>query len=92
MAIPRRAARIVDMKLANRNAVGMVQSYEHMPQRQYKNTVFIDPRQTPRNYMGTLIHELLHICQPTLTEPTILDLEGYIAKSLWKAGYRREIK
>jgi len=49
----------------------------------------IDPRQDSRNYMDTLIHEMLHCFFPDLEEEAVLSLSSKFTKELWKRGYRR---
>lgn len=88
LPVPSKAARIVEEHLGHRRASGLVWASGAG----YKNTVHIDPRQSERGFLGTLIHELFHIAIPSITEPYIVALEKYIATSLWKAGYRRITK
>ena len=63
-------------------------------------TVRIDPRQSARVYMGTLIHEHIHLMvaevrcecgktQDEWPEEKVLEWENIIADNLWAAGYRR---
>lgn len=49
----------------------------------------IDPRQSPKEYLDTLIHESLHLAHPDLDEPTVSDVATFIARVLWKQNYRR---
>jgi hypothetical protein len=49
----------------------------------------IDPRQSPREYMDTLIHEALHELMPRKKEAFILKAGTTIANLLWRLGYRR---
>ena len=62
--------------------------------------VRIDPRQSARAYMGTLIHEHIHLMlvevrcecgktQDDWPEEKVLEWENIIADNLWAAGYRR---
>lgn len=52
-------------------------------------TVDIDPDQKAFEWLGTLVHEALHVAQPRATERTILKQEKVITPILWKAGIRR---
>jgi hypothetical protein len=54
-----------------------------------KNILEIDPRQCPREYLDTLVHEALHISFPRVKEPKILRVGTSIAKLLWRLGYRK---
>ena len=51
--------------------------------------VEIDPRQPPKDYLDTLIHETLHVIFPEWTEMEIFDLASFLAESLWQQGYRK---
>jgi hypothetical protein len=64
-------------------------------------TVWIDPQQSSRKYMGTLVHEHIHLlvgeihcegcgaCQDEWPEERVVEWENLIADNLWAAGYRR---
>lgn len=54
-----------------------------------KYLIEIDPRQCPREYMDTLIHEALHELLPKKKEKSVLRAGTSIANLLWKLGYRR---
>ena len=58
--------------------------------REYK--IEIDPRQCPKDYMDTLIHEALHELLPKKKEKFILNAGTTIANLLWRLGYRRRPK
>ncbi len=49
----------------------------------------IDPRQCPKEYMDTLIHEALHHLFPRKKERRILRTGTSLANLLWRLGYRR---
>ncbi len=49
----------------------------------------IDPRQSPKDYLDTLIHESLHENFPKAKEEKILNAGTSIANLLWRLGYRR---
>jgi len=53
------------------------------------NLIEIDPRQTPREWLGTLVHEALHLAYPDMPEKEIARGEKKIADTLWKARVRR---
>jgi len=52
-------------------------------------TIKADPRQTPRDYCDTLIHETIHEGCPYLEEWVVEDLADMIERVLHRAGYRR---
>ena len=58
--------------------------------RKYK--IEIDPRQCPKDYLDTLIHEALHELLPRKSEKFILNAGTSIANLLWRLGYRRSKK
>lgn len=49
----------------------------------------IDPRQCPKDYLDTIIHEALHEIFPKKKEFSILKAGTSIANLLWRLGYRR---
>ena len=49
----------------------------------------IDPRQSPKDYLDTLIHEALHELLPNKREDFILRSGTSIANLLWRLGYRQ---
>jgi hypothetical protein len=55
--------------------------------------VEIDPRNaphgSPKEMLGTYLHEGLHLCLPSESEMRIRGIEKRLRDLLWKAGYRR---
>jgi hypothetical protein len=49
----------------------------------------IDPRQLSRDYLDTLIHEILHVEFPELSESKITRLANTLSREIWKKKYRR---
>ena len=49
----------------------------------------IDPRQCPKEYLDTLIHEAYHELNPRAKEVTVLHAATALANLLWRLGYRR---
>lgn len=56
-----------------------------------EHIIEIDPRQCPKDYMDTLIHEALHELFPRAKESKILRAGTSVAALLWRLGYRRRI-
>lgn len=54
------------------------------------NLIEIDPRQCPKEYLDTLIHEALHLLFPRKKERAILHAGASIAGLLWRVGYRKK--
>lgn len=76
--------KVIEKKLGRRKALGAVNE-PGLP----KNVIHVDPRQRPKYYMGTLIHEKLHLLFPDLSEKKILALERELRDLLWTNGYRK---
>jgi hypothetical protein len=57
-----------------------------------KLRIEIRTNQTPVEYLGTLVHELLHIAFPDMSETKIDAIARMITFHLWKQGYRRKGK
>ena len=51
----------------------------------------IDPRVPPKEYLDTLIHELLHQAKPSSywDEEAVWETAAILTKHLWDAGYRK---
>jgi tagatose-1,6-bisphosphate aldolase non-catalytic subunit AgaZ/GatZ len=54
-----------------------------------KNLVEITPNLTDRQYLDTLIHEILHILYPKNSETRVSREASTITHHIWKKGYRR---
>lgn len=52
----------------------------------------IDPRQFPKEYMDTVIHETLHEIFPQKSEAAIVKAANTLTNVLWKLQYRRKRK
>ena len=78
----RRKLKIVEAKLGRQQAVGLAYFDAH--------TVVIDPRQPSKEYMDTLIHECLHLLVGRkFPERKVKKFAGFIARALWKQGFRK---
>ena len=71
--------KIVEIKLGRQKAAGQY----------WKNKIEIDPRQDSKDYLDTLIHEMLHHECPWLDEMAVRKIAPAISKVVWKQGYRR---
>jgi hypothetical protein len=49
----------------------------------------IDPRQSPKAYFGTAIHELLHLAYPQMGEAQVRRGERFLRETLWRMRFRR---
>ena len=57
-----------------------------------RGLVEVDPRQSAKEYLDTLIHELLHILKPHWSEDHVATTANVLATKIWTAGYRRVMK
>lgn len=49
----------------------------------------IDPRQDNRQFLKTLIHELIHAAFPEANEADVVRATLMVYRGVWKKGYRR---
>ena len=73
--------KVIDKKLGRQKAVG--QAYTDA------KVIEIDPRQTSKNYLDTLIHELLHVYNPEWSETKVSKTANEMTDIIWKKNYRR---
>ena len=73
--------KVIDKKLGRQNAVG--QAYTD------SKVIEIDPRQTSKNYLDTLIHELLHVYNPEWSETKVSKTATEMTQIIWTKNYRR---
>lgn len=78
--MPKRV-KVIERKLKRERAVGQVFLDDRL--------IEIDPRQKPREWLGTLIHEAVHMAFPDMPEKSVAAAEKKIADILWRAGVRR---
>jgi beta-lactamase regulating signal transducer with metallopeptidase domain len=69
-----------DRKLGRENVFGQAWS---------DGLIELDSRMTPRRRLTILIHEVLHIAQPKMSESAVERTAALIGKHVWKDGYRR---
>ena len=51
--------------------------------------IIIDPNQSSRDFLDTLLHEHLHYHFPSLREAQVEAIANEMTASAWKFGYRR---
>lgn len=76
--------KVVEKKLGRYKAYGIIPAPLSR-----KSRIEIDPRQSPRCYLNTLIHEKLHILFPKLSERRVRLAAGELAELLWDNDYRK---
>tara|TARA_B100000029_G_scaffold361688_1_gene354671 strand:+ start:946 stop:1197 length:252 start_codon:yes stop_codon:yes gene_type:complete len=76
---------VVKKKLGRLNACGVAYCSDR--------TIVLDPRIRrhggPKGYLGTVVHEVIHLLDPHLPEDEVIRRENTIASVLWKEGYRK---
>jgi hypothetical protein len=72
---------VIERKLKRERAAGQVFLEDGI--------IEIDPRQKPKEWLSTLVHEALHVSFPDMDEAPIAAAEKKIAAILWRAGVRR---
>ena len=73
--------KIVERKLGREKAFG--QSWQN------DSFIEIDPRQKSRQYLNTLIHEILHVLYPEDSETKVIENSRILSKYIWEKNYRR---
>ena len=77
----RKKIKVIERKLRRERAVGQFTFGDEI--------IEIDPRQRPRSYLNTLLHELLHAVAPDRSESWVCRGAGRMTEVLWRMGYRR---
>lgn len=77
----KRKIKVVIKKLGRDKAVGL--AYFGL------DLIEVDERQTPREFLGSIGHELLHLHFSDASESKVLAFEKDLKRLLWDAGYRR---
>ena len=72
---------IVEKKLGREKALGLAYQGEGL--------IEIDPRQSNKAYLDTLIHEGIHILCPEWSEHKVKKNANKLTEILWKSGYRK---
>lgn len=55
------------------------------------NLIELDPRQKPKEYLNTLIHELIHLAFPDMPETKVRKGANLVAHHVWKQKYRKVV-
>ena len=73
--------KVIDKKLGRQKAVGQAYSDARV--------IEIDPRQRSKNYLDTLIHEMLHCFAPRWGEKRVSQTANEMTRVIWDKQYRR---
>lgn len=76
-----RKPKVIQRKLGRQKALGIADDKKHI--------ILIDPRQKSKQFLGTLIHEKLHLIFPDWSETKVLKIERELKNFLWDNGYRK---
>lgn len=73
--------KVIEKKLGRQSAMGIA----------YTDTglIHVDPRQTSRQYLDTLIHEMLHVYNPEWSESRVSKTANEMTEILWAKDFRR---
>ena len=81
-----RGVKIIERKLGRESALGQITPEET------SDLIEIDPRQDSKEYLDTVIHELLHHKFPDLDESKVTKIAKIISRKLWTLNFRRIMK
>lgn len=59
---------------------------------QDENRIELEKNQTSKEYLNTLIHEMLHCMLPDLKEPHIEKMADMLANEVWRRKFRKIAK
>jgi len=72
---------IIERKLGREKAMG--QAYKD------DGLIEIDPRQSAQDYLETVVHEVMHVVFPAMSEDDVTNSSKIIGQALWEVGYRK---
>ena len=81
MARPRRKIKVKEKKLGREGAVGLAYASEM--------EIVIEKRQGSKDYLDTLLHEMLHCFAPKWGEKRVNDTANEMTRVIWEKSYRR---
>jgi hypothetical protein len=73
--------KVIHRKLGREHAYGQALLGE--------NTIEIDSKLKKRKHLEIMIHEIMHILNPKMSETQVLKQSKKMAMVLWKEGYRQ---
>ena len=81
MGRPRKKITVIDKKLGREKAYGLAYSGDML--------IEVEERQDSKDYLDTLIHEMLHCFAPAWGEKRVADTANEMARVIWDKNYRR---
>lgn len=85
-----RKVKLRERKLGREAADGLSWGPKEKPSK--RNSIEIDPRQSARSRMNTILHEGLHQLDDHLTEKAVRKFASFLSGLLYRDGYRRIMK
>ncbi len=82
--LSKRTVRICEKKLGKEKVLGQCWADN--------GAIDIDPRQDSKEYLDTLIHEMLHCFFPDMRESDVAKISNKMSSAVWKHNYRRLTK
>lgn len=79
--MPRKKVTVIEKKMGRERATGRAWFDDRL--------ITIDPRQPAKDWLGTLVHEAVHLAFPDASERTVAAAEKIILDVLWRSGVRR---
>ena len=76
--------KVIERKLGREGAWGQAVSGESL--------IEVDPRQPPKEYLDTILHEAMHIIEPDWSEGKVSVTARKLSELVWGMGYRRCFK
>lgn len=77
----RKKTTVIHRKLGKHQADGLAYKED--------KEIHIDERLKSKEYMLTVIHELLHVHQPKLTEKQVVTISQKLCDDMWSLKFRR---
>jgi len=81
VARPRKKIQVIDKKLGREKAYGLAYMSDMK--------IVLEERQESKDYLDTLIHEMLHCFAPKWGEKRIAETANEMTRVIWNKNYRR---
>jgi hypothetical protein len=78
---PRKKITVIDKKLGREKAYGLAYGSDML--------IEVEERQDSKDYLDTLIHEMLHCFAPAWGEKRVADTANEMTRVIWDKKYRR---
>ena len=78
---PRKKIEVIDKKLGREKAYGLAYSGDMR--------IVVEERQDSKDYLDTLVHEMLHCIAPKWGEKRVTETANEMTRIIWSKNYRR---